>query len=101
MILHQIYSGNYVPNFIKIIPSFIENITKKHFGLFFHRYSVDNYLNFTCGNSRSDSSKSSTIIFHVFMAVVNAGISVRFSKCVTVFVAICMKVVNYQRLRSP
>jgi len=34
-IWQQIYSGNGVPNCVSIAPSFVRDITKKHFGLFF------------------------------------------------------------------
>jgi len=43
MILQQIYSGNDVANFVKNCPSFIEDITKKYFGLFFSSHTVHFY----------------------------------------------------------
>jgi len=39
--LQQIYSGNGVLKFHQNRPSFIEDITKKHFGLFFSGHTVD------------------------------------------------------------
>jgi len=43
IILKQIYLGNGVPNFIRIARG-IEDITKKHFGLFFAEHNLTRLL---------------------------------------------------------
>ena len=50
MILPQIYSGNYVPNFIRIAQVLQKILQKKHFGLFFldTLYNVQRHVEVLC-----------------------------------------------------